>query len=70
MIKVYIRSLLDEKGSLLGEFVPNEIENIVQLAKNYGVSFYDNEITEESYFDSQFVVSDEDIFFEIILKNK
>lgn len=69
MIKVYIRSLLDEKGKLLGNFNPSEIDSIVELAKKYGSSIDDGEsMIEGKYFDSQFVISEEDRHFEIIIE--
>lgn len=67
MIDVYIRLIDEEDGRLLGSFKPSEINDVVSLIKEHGASVDDgDDIFEARYFESRFVVSDEERHFEII----
>jgi len=67
MIEVIIRHATWEEGKKLGEFLPSEIKNLVDLINEFGVCTEESneDLSEYTYYDASFDVDKR--VFEIIV---
>lgn len=69
MIGIRVRHIVDGDGLKLGNFEASEVNEVVSLVRAYGVYLPDKEdLPTCKYVQSQFVVSETERFFEIIVE--
>jgi len=67
MIKVYIRYVEEVKGTLLGEFMPEDLPRLIDSIENFDIYLGELGGIDKKEVAGQYVVWDNEAYFELVI---